>query len=247
MKKLILTVLTICVFVITNAQEKANHNTTRSNRTNGIMVKEDLKYKFDVSKIRKLNIWELTTKDYVLLSEDNHYYTYDGNKSVVEKHFKAKLQNQTKMACPSGFTPDNNGGCFKFMKICGSSSSTSLGGEEYVEEEICLLINYVEDLSTFNLTGKIVINKNDKTYVAKKSKALLNLIKDAEHNKKMLKQNSNDCPDGCFCFSGDVICVDIKEDFPSYKKEDNSINKKILKKRNKNFNRKGERVKRTKF
>lgn len=42
MKKIFLTVLTIFAFVISNAQEKANHHTTRSNRTQGIMVKEDV-------------------------------------------------------------------------------------------------------------------------------------------------------------------------------------------------------------
>ncbi len=42
MKKIILTVITICTFIIINAQEKANHNTTRSNLSaSGIMVKED--------------------------------------------------------------------------------------------------------------------------------------------------------------------------------------------------------------
>jgi len=42
MKKTILTVLTIFAFIISNAQEKANHNTTRSNQTSGIIVKEEI-------------------------------------------------------------------------------------------------------------------------------------------------------------------------------------------------------------
>ncbi len=40
MKKTVLTLITICVFGITNAQEKANHNTTRSKMSSDIMVKE---------------------------------------------------------------------------------------------------------------------------------------------------------------------------------------------------------------
>ena len=107
MKKLILTVLTICAFVLTNAQEKANHNTTRSNKTSGIMVKEDLKDD-DCDGILAINMFkELpkgtkpTTGLHLFTSNGKTYY-YTGDINKLNKCKKQQSSLKCGNSAPTG-------------------------------------------------------------------------------------------------------------------------------------------------
>ena len=227
MKKIILTVLTVFTFVICNAQvkTKANHNTVRSNQHQGIMVKGDIKGKFDASKIRRLKIGEIIVKDYVLIDENNHYYTYDGAKNIVQAHLKKT--SQQKNNCP----------CFIFKKLESTPAPPMMLEEE---GDCCDLLCPVHEVTNnTNSNGQIVIQNKGKTYYLEATKEniknIRNSISKNNQQKSGQQLNNNNCPDGCSCLNGTTICIDAKDNLPSAKK------------RNKNFNRKGVRVKRTKF
>ncbi len=212
MKKTVLTLITICAFAITNAQKKANHNITRSNQSRGIIVKEEIKDKFDKSKIRKLKAWEVITKDYVLLGDDNHYYTYEGDRNTVKKFLETQNQSQDqtkRLGCP----------CFKFI-ILDTGERPSL---HYIDEpnvDIYIPITDVtnDTYAVANPNGQIVINSNNRVYHLKADKKIIDKLIKLRNKQSELKSN-NDCQSGCFCFNSSVLCVDIKEDFPNYVKE----------------------------
>jgi hypothetical protein len=228
MKKIILTVVTIFTFLITTAQEKANHNTTRSNETQGIMVKEpgdSVDQDCDAvvnNNLRELKDAEIINKSSLITKKNNKYFIYKGKQEDLDKHNNTIHQNK--------IGENNTGGCddSAYMEcswICGSCMCRL--------KQDCLVImnpdfgdHNNEVLPLIEINNNVVVNKTD--LIIKKNKKRYKVIADKKLIQKIRTNKKY------------AKWIEIL----SFNNAGNNATKR---KRSKNFNRKGERIKRTKF